>query len=114
LDGYSSRGRSRGKIDDLDIKALCLEHLPECTREPLLVDNPPDGRPIGSFYLAPRLLQQFDASLEDRQKVQLLGDPLRVAGGLDLEENSLVVAIEVHLLVTDLDAVGVALGCPVL
>src|SRR5687767_13600403 len=85
---YSSRSwGNRGNIDDLYGEASLPEHLLECTREFLLSDDPPDGRSIGECQLALCLRKQLVTPLEDRQKVQLLGDPLRVAGALDLEEN---------------------------
>jgi hypothetical protein len=64
-------------MDDFElVEASPLEHLLECACEFLFSDDPSDGASIGNFELAPRLFQQLEASLEDRQKVQLLGDSL--------------------------------------
>jgi len=85
-------------MDDLNREARFLEHLPECTREFLLSHDPPDECSLGGFELALRLLEHLVAPLEELDKVQVLINPLRVAGALGLEQHPLVETVEVHLL----------------
>ncbi len=85
-------------MDDLNRELLFHEHVPESTREFLLSNYPPERRSVGGFELTLRLLKHLEAPLEDSDKVQLLIDPLRVAGALGFEQNSLIETVEFHVL----------------